>query len=308
MFKKLLIFIILFPLASLGQNLVTLEDGTKVLENSPNNLNGYLDAYFDTSLKLGYNLNQIKNTDISIRFLSINEEISDYNNYHDKDSFFAIAFALGMKNDNKIEIVVDYEQWLKLDFFEKTSVMFHELSHDILNAEHDDSFSNNLMHSSRGPQNAEELIDDFKNILVKYASKYKLKTFINYGDSFNEFIRINPLGGEIQKDYKNNLIAGTTKEGLSWVAFFNKNFQFEKFVIIHGIFSESENKVEYERIKNVYSKRYGNSETISYQGDVFGTEWMRGTQKIEFYSTPHEDAFLLRTFLTGEAGTKFLFL
>ena len=145
-----------------------------------------------------------------------------------------------------------------------------------------------------------------KNILVKYASKYKLKTFVNYGDSYNEFIRVNPLKGEIQKDYKNNLIAGTTKEGLSWVAFFNKNFQFEKFVIIHGIFSESENKVEYERIKNVYSKRYGNSETIFYQGDVFGTEWMRGTQKIEFYSTPHEDAFLLRTFLTGEKGTKLL--
>ena len=53
-------------------------------------------------------------------------------------------------------------------------------------------------------------------ILIEYflnASKYKLKTFINYGDSYN-IIRINPLGGEIKKDYKNNLIAGTTKEGL----------------------------------------------------------------------------------------------
>ena len=306
--NKLLLVLLFVPLISFGQNMVTLEDGTTVLENSPNNLNGYLDTFLDTSLKLGYNLNEFKNTDISIRYLSVNEERPDYNNYHDKDSFFAIAFALGMGNDNKIEIVVDYEQWLRLNNIEKISVMFHELCHDIFNAQHDDSSRSNLMHSSRGPQNAEELIDDFKNILVKYASKYKLKTFISYGDSYNEFIRINPLKGEIQKDYKNNLIAGTTKEGLSWVAFFNKNFQFEKFVIIHGIFSESENKVEYERIKNVYSKRYGNSETISYQGDVFGTEWMRGTQKIEFYSTPHEDAFLLRTFLTGEAGTKFLFL
>ena len=306
---KLISYLLFFVTISIySQNFVTLEDGTTVLENSPNNLNGYLDTFLATSLKLGYNLNEFKNTDISIRYLSVNEESPDLNNYHDKDSFFAIAFAVGMGNDNKIEIVVDYEQWLRLNNIEKISVMFHELCHDIFNAQHNDSSRSNLMHSSEGPQNAEELIDDFKNILVKYASKYKLKTFISYGDSYNEFIRINPLKGEIQKDYKNNLIAGTTKEGLSWVAFFNKNFQFEKFVIIHGIFSESENKVEYERIKNVYSKRYGNSETISYQGNVFGTEWMRGTQKIEFYSTPHEDAFLLRTFLTGEAGTKFLFL
>ena len=303
LFKYLLFFI---TVSIQSQNLVTLEDGTKVLENSPNNLNGYLDAFLDTSLKLGYNLNQIKNTDVSIRFLSVNEEIPDFNNYHDKDSFFAIAFALGMNNDDKIEIIVDYEQWLKLDFFEKTSVMFHELCHDILNAEHDDSYSSNLMHSSRGPKNAKELIDDFKNVLFKYASNYKLKTFINYGDTYNEFIRINPLGGEIQKDYKNNLIAGTTEEGLSWVAFFNESFQFEKFVIIHGFFSQSENKEQYERIKNAFSKRYGNAETKSYEGDILGTEWKRGTQKIEFYSTPHEDAFLLRTFLTGPVGTKFM--
>jgi hypothetical protein len=304
--KKLLLVLLIIPLVSFGQNMVTLEEGTRVLENSPNNLNGYLDAFLDISLKLGYNLNEFKNSDISIRYLSVNEELPDYNNYHDKDSFFAIAFALGMGNDNKIEIVVDYEQWLRLNKIEKFSVMFHELCHDIFNTQHDDSSRSNLMHSSKGPQNAEELIDDFKNILVKYASKYKLKTFIRYGDSYNEFIRINPLKGEIQKDYKNNLIAGTTKEGLSWVAFFNKNFQFEKFVIIHGIFSKSENKIQYERIKNAYSKRYGNSETIYYQGDVLGTEWMRDTQKIEFYSTPNEDVFLLRTFLTGETGTKLL--
>ena len=276
LFKYLLLFI---TVSIQSQNIITLEDGTKVLENSPNNINGYLDAFLDTSLKLGYNLNEIKNTDISIRYLSINEEHPDYNNYHDKDSFFAIAFALGMNNDNKIEIVVDYEQWLRLNDFEKISVMFHELCHDIFNAEHDDSYSSNLMHSSRGPQNYKELIDDFNRILFKYASKYKLKTFINYGDSYNEFIRINPLGGEIQKDYKNNLIAGTTKEGLSWVAFFNESFQFEKFVIIHGFFSKNENKEQYERIKNAFSKRFGNAETKSYQGDILGTEWKRGTQK-----------------------------
>lgn len=73
----------------------------------------YLDAFFETSYKLGYDLSELKNRDVSIRFLSINEQLPDYNNYHDKNSFFAIAFALGMKNDNKIEIVVDYEQWLK---------------------------------------------------------------------------------------------------------------------------------------------------------------------------------------------------
>ena len=102
------------------------------------------------------------------------------------------------------------------------------------------------------------------------------------------------------------MIAGTTKEGLSWVAFFNESFQFEKFVIIHGFFSKNENKEQYERIKNAFSKRFGNAETKSYQGDILGTEWKRGTQKIEFYSTPHEDAFLLRTFFTGEVGTKLL--
>ena len=91
---KLISYLLFFVTISIySQNFVTLEDGTTVLENSPNNLNGYLDTFLATSLKLGYNLNEFKNTDISIRYLSVNEESPDLNNYHDKDSFFAIAFA-----------------------------------------------------------------------------------------------------------------------------------------------------------------------------------------------------------------------
>jgi hypothetical protein len=50
--KKLLLVLLIVPLVSFGQNMVTLEEGTRVLENSPNNLNGYLDAFLDISLKL----------------------------------------------------------------------------------------------------------------------------------------------------------------------------------------------------------------------------------------------------------------
>ena len=66
--------------------------------------------------------------------------------------FFAIAFALGMNNDKKVQIVVDYEQWLKLTDFEKMLTMFHELFHDLLNVEHDNSRNSNIMHSHIGPK------------------------------------------------------------------------------------------------------------------------------------------------------------
>ena len=296
-----------FSFVLYSQTIVTLDGGTKVLDISSNNLNSYLDAFFQTSYTLGYDLSELKNRNVSIRFLSINEERPKLNNYHDKNSFFAIAFALGMKNDNKIEIVVDYEQWLRLDDLQKSSVMFHELCHDILNAEHDDSNSSNLMHSSKGPKTIDALLKDFNAILSKYALKYKIKTSIHYGDSYSEFVRINPMGGKIQKDYKNNLLAGTTKKGLNWVAFFNKNNEFEKFVIVNGIYDKEGVKENYDQIKSSMVKRYGQSETMLYEGDVWFTEWQVKNQKIEYFTQPYEKVILIRTIYTGLKNTRLTF-
>ena len=290
-----------------SQNIITLDGGTKVLDISSNNLNAYLDAFFETSYKLGYDLSELKNRDVSIRFLSINEQLPDYNNYHDKNSFFAIAFALGMKNDNKIEIVVDYEQWLKLDDLEKSSVMFHELCHDILNAEHDDSRSSNLMHSSKGPKTVDELIKDFNLILSRYASNYKIKTIVHYGDSYNEFIRINPMGSEIKKDYNNNMLAGTTKIGLNWVASFNDNNEFERFIIINGVYDKEGVKGYYDQFKSSMVNRYGPSETVLYEGGIWFTEWQIKSQKIQYFTEPYENVVMIRTIYSGLKGTDLTF-
>ena len=289
--------------AALSQKIITLDGGTKVIKGSPNDINGYFDFFIDTANTLGYDLSPLRNQIISIRYLSVNEEIPDFNNYHDKNSFFAIAFAIGMNQDNKVEIVVDYEQWLKLNDFQKMLTMFHELCHDLLNIEHDDSKENNLMHSSIGPSSIEELIFDFDSLLKKYAYMYKKSVW--FGDNVNEFVRLNPLGGEIKKDLNNNLIAGESPNGIPWIAYFDNNKLFKSLVIINGVYSLDDWKKYYIQNKEKLTSMFGHSPTNKENYDSWITSWELRDQSIDYYSQTSENVMVVLTRFSGKHGTPF---
>jgi hypothetical protein len=47
-----------------------------------------------------------------------------------------VGYAIGMDDDKKIEIYLNYNYWTKLTPSEKREVMYHELLHDCYNLEH----------------------------------------------------------------------------------------------------------------------------------------------------------------------------
>lgn len=58
-----------------------------------------------------------------------------------------MGLAFGKDNDSLVHIVIDESEWSRMTDLEKTTVLYHELSHDILNAKHVESKSH-LMHPS----------------------------------------------------------------------------------------------------------------------------------------------------------------
>ncbi len=141
-----------------------------------NDLNNYLKIYINMAGMLGVNLNYVYNQKIKMEYINA-KDLYKLDN--------AIALAWGMNNDEEVIIMVDRAQWLKLDLIGKMSVMFHELSHDILNAEHDNSNENNLMHTVNLPKTQQALINQTAVLLSEYFPnevKYNLK-FKNNGSS-----------------------------------------------------------------------------------------------------------------------------
>ena len=57
------------------------------------------------------------------------------------------------------------------------SVMFHELSHDILNAVHDDSHKFNLMHSTNLPENTTQITNQMAVLLSEYLPNEVTKRY-----------------------------------------------------------------------------------------------------------------------------------
>ena len=136
--RLLIIFLFLsFSQNSFSQNVNT------------NDLDNYLKIYINMSGMLGVDLKYVYNQKIKMEYINAKDLFKLDN---------AIALAWGMNKDDEVTIMVDRTQWLRLSLMEKMSVMFHELSHDILNAEHDDSNENNLMHTVNLPKTQQELI------------------------------------------------------------------------------------------------------------------------------------------------------
>jgi hypothetical protein len=57
-----------------------------------------------------------------------------------------VGYAIGMNDDKKIEIYLNYNYWTKLTPNEKRKVMYHELLHDCYNLEHVDDSCDIMSH------------------------------------------------------------------------------------------------------------------------------------------------------------------
>ena len=86
----------------------------------------------------GVDLSAIQSKPINIYFKNISGESG-------KSGLLGLAY--GMDDDSQVNIAIDYNNWQKMNDLERTTVMYHELSHDILNAKHVES-KLHLMHPS----------------------------------------------------------------------------------------------------------------------------------------------------------------
>ena len=125
----------------------------------PNNLRQYLDMYVNTAKTVGVNLDFVYSQRIKMEYINARDLFKLKGN---------IGLAFGMYKNDEITVFVNRLQWYKLSLIEKMSVMYHELSHDILNAEHDDSKPNNLMHSTNLPKTEGELYTQILEVFKQY--------------------------------------------------------------------------------------------------------------------------------------------
>ena len=120
----------------------------------------YLDAYVDLAKEFGVDLSTIYDSPISITFGDLSGKLDDPRS-------LILGIAYGADDDSKVEIVIDPKGWMQLDDVSKTSTMFHELSHDILNASHVHN-EDHLMHPSAEIDESLELINAMSVIFREY--------------------------------------------------------------------------------------------------------------------------------------------
>ena len=75
--------------------------------------------------------------------------------------------AKGSDDDDRVEIFIDQRNWAMLSDLERTTTMYHELSHDILNAAHVEDESH-LMHPTYQFTSITELVVAMSDIFKKY--------------------------------------------------------------------------------------------------------------------------------------------
>ena len=80
----------------------------------------------------------------------------------------SIGIAVGMNDDTKIKIFLNYTYWKNLSYQEKKWVLYHELLHDCYNIEHSASISD-IMYTSL-PTHIE---NDPNQLIIKYKIKFK---------------------------------------------------------------------------------------------------------------------------------------
>ena len=128
--------------------------------------NKYLESYVSIAKSVGVDLSFIYDGTINIYF----EDLSSVGG-PDKT---ILGIARGSRNDDVVDVVIDKAMWEKLTDLEKTTLLYHELSHDILNAAHvDDAL--HIMHPSNVYDNTVDLVNGLIEVLVQYREGTMIK-------------------------------------------------------------------------------------------------------------------------------------
>lgn len=102
----------------------------------------------------GVDLSSIYEGTISIHFGNLNPEAIK----GDKKGR-VIARAHGSDNDNQVHVEVDRVVWNSMSELHRTATMYHELSHDILNAAHVNEIDGHLMGTHNKFRTIAELVE-----------------------------------------------------------------------------------------------------------------------------------------------------
>tara|TARA_B100001559_G_C16239482_1_gene501679 strand:- start:71 stop:439 length:369 start_codon:yes stop_codon:yes gene_type:complete len=122
-----------------------------------------LDSYLIIAENSGVDLSFIYNYPVKIQFDNLPKDSEGTGDY--------LGFALGKDDDELVHIVIDYQYWSSMNDLQKTQLLYHELSHDILNAKHV-SDETHLMHPN----------SEFKNIPMLIVAMTQI--FKQFNESF----------------------------------------------------------------------------------------------------------------------------
>lgn len=124
-FKLLLFSTIIFSFFFLKEFIDTRAKKKQIKEKSFKvdfDINYYLESYY--SDLDAFNINYKKPKTTIIKYSILNKDNAEKH-------YFALSF--GINNDEIIEIYINYNDWKRFDPISKMYLMYHELSHDVLN-------------------------------------------------------------------------------------------------------------------------------------------------------------------------------
>lgn len=81
-----------------------------------------------------------------------------------------LGVANGSRNDNEVFIEIDKANWQNMTELQRTTTMYHELSHDILNASHVDD-AKDLMYPTYQYDSIAALVVGMTRVFRKYKNK-----------------------------------------------------------------------------------------------------------------------------------------
>lgn len=117
--KEILLIVIIFMLFQIQESAAHLKK--MVANNSEWIFDSYLDQFIADANKRGIDLSHVRDGQIDIYW---------------GDTDGDIAEAIGMNEDDSVQIIVNPIIWTELSELERKEIMYHEFGHDILNLEH----------------------------------------------------------------------------------------------------------------------------------------------------------------------------
>jgi hypothetical protein len=191
--KKLLFFIVLIPVFSIGQSVSEQRELLISESFESDEFDMYVDKFYRDANHFG--IYPVKPEKIIIKF-SYFDRIKSRTHVH--------GSSFGKKNDDLIEIYINKSSWENFNKAQRYHIMYHELGHDVLNLpdfdiNHKDNSAIMFPAASKGGY---YLMDDFIESMKRMFQNYKPinKKLDDKKENLNDFKITYPLGFTKRKD------------------------------------------------------------------------------------------------------------